>query len=299
MSAPNYNMEFKLKIEQIKELPTLPGVAKSLLKLQKNPDATIQQLANIIEFDPILSTQILKYSNSAFFNSARQIDSLSSAINLIGFNNALNFSLGISSANQFQVPMSGTIGMRGFWQHAIYSAHLMQLLANKIPLENPPLPGIAYLAGLLHNFGFILLGHSFPMEFDELNQALSRNDADNVLTIERALLGVHHYELAVWLMRKWGLQKEIMASVFEHHNESYRGANWVYANLALINDRVLFNYGLGDADSGELPDRILKALEINEEIVEECAEALFSQKESIDIMIDGMLSSTSVNRTTN
>jgi len=292
MNASNLNMDFKLKIEQISELPSLPSITKQLLLLQKNSDATTQKLVNIIKIDPILSTQILKYANSAFFNRAKRIESLNDATGVIGFESALNYAIAVTSASQFSIPMTGPIGMRSFWKHAIYSAHLMQKLASKIPIKDKPLSGLAYLSGLLHNIGFVLLGHTFPTEFDELNNALTNSEPGNTSSIELNLLGVHHYELSIWLMRKWGLPKEIMTAVFEHHNEDYKGINWQYANLALLVDRVLFNYELGDAENGELPKRILDVLELDSNTIMECTENLFTDTDSIDKMIEGILSSS-------
>ena len=292
MNTANLNLDFKLKIEQITDLPSLPDISKQLLFLQKKPDAAIQELVKIIEFDPILSIQILKYANSAFFTQAKHIKSLSDAITLIGFDVALNYTIAITSTSQFHIPMTGPIGMRSFWKHAIYSAHLMKRLANKIPTKDKPEDGLAYLSGLLHNMGFVLLGHAFPIEFDELNIALSKKDNKGISATEASLLGVHHYELSIWLMRKWGLPKEIMTTVFEHHNADYRGINWQYANLALLVDRILFNYGIGDAENGELPERILNAFELDTNTVMECTESLLNDTASIDSMIESILSSS-------
>lgn len=292
MSASNSNMDFKLKIEQINELPSLPSITKQLLLLQKNSDSTTKELVKILELDPVLSAQILKYSNSAFFNRAKRIESLNDATSVIGFEIALNYAIAVTSASQFSIPMTGPIGMRSFWKHAIYSAHLMQKLASKIPIQEKPISGLAYLSGLLHNIGFVLLGHTFPNEFDELNNALANSKPGNVSSIELKLLGVHHYELSIWLMRKWGLPKEIMTAVFEHHNENYKGINWQYANLTLLVDRLLFNYDLGDAENGELPQRILDVLDLDSNTVMECTESLLTEKTNINGMIEAILSSS-------
>jgi len=292
MNASNSNMDFKLKIEQINDLPSLPNITKQLLLLQKKSNATTQELAEIVENDPILSTQILKYANSAFFNRAKQIESLNDAINIIGFKNALNYGIAASSASQFSIPMTGPIGMRSFWKHAIYSAHLMQKLASKIPIKEKPLSGLVYLSGLLHNIGFVLLGHTLPTEFDELNNALANSEPGKTSSIELTLLGVHHYELSIWLMRKWGLPKEIMAAVFEHHNEDYKGINWQYANLTLLVDRILFNYEVGDAENGDLPKRILNMFELDSNAVMECTESLFTNTDNIDSMIEGIFNTS-------
>lgn len=290
MTTLSIKADFKAKIEQINELPTLPEIARQLLELQANPNANVQQLVDVIEIDPVSSTQVLKYANSAFFNNSRKIESLKDAINLFGFDNALNCSLSLATAKQFSIPLEGPIGMRAFWQHAIYSANLMQILAKKIPLENGPKPGLAYLAGLLHNFGFILLGYAFPNEFKRLNQTLKGLSDPDVLQIESNLLGIRHYQLGVWLMRKWRLPTEILAAVFEHHNETYRGKHWEYANLALLTDRILFVHGIGDADIEELPPRMLTALGIDHIVVQAATKELLENKPRIDSLMEGLIS---------
>jgi len=289
MTTVSVNNEFKSKIEKINELPTLPEIARQLLELQANPNADVRQLVDIIENDPVSSMQILKYANSAFFNNARKIESLKDAINLFGFDNALNCSLSLATAKKFAIPLDGPIGMRAFWQHAIYSAHLMQILANKIPLENGPKPGLAYLAGLLHNFGYLLLGHAFPNEYKRLNMSLRGLTEPDVLQIESNLLGIHHYQLGVWLMRKWRLPTEILAAVFEHHNDTYRGKHCEYANLALLVDRVLFVHGIGDADTEELPPRILTTLNIDHIVVQAATNELLESKSKIDGLVDSLI----------
>jgi len=290
MTTTSLKFDFKTKIAQINELPTLPEIARQLLELQANPNASVQQLVDIIENDPVSSTQILKYANSAFFNSARKIESLNDAINLFGYDNAINCSLSLATAKKFAIPLAGPIGMGAIWKHSIYSAHLMQILANKIPLENGPRPGLAYLAGLLHNFGYLLLGHAFPNEFKQLNRALSGMSAPDVIQVESNLLGIQHYQLAVWLMRKWGLPTEILAAVFEHHNETFRGKHWEYANLTLLADRILFVHGImGDTDNEELPPRILTALNIDHIIVQAATNELMKNKDRMDGLIDRLI----------
>jgi len=282
-------MPFKKRIEQLNELPTLPKIAHQLFELHANPNASVRHLVEIIENDPVSSAQILKYANSAFFNNARKIESLNDAINLFGFDNALNCSLSLATAKKFTIPLEGPIGMRAFWKHAIYSAHLMQLLAKKIPLENSPKPGLAYIAGLLHNFGYMLLGYAFPNDFNRLNKTIESSSMPDYLDTESKLLGIHHYQLAVWLMRKWGLPTEILTTVFEHHNETYRGKHHEYANLALLADRALFAHGIGDADTDELPPRILTTLKIDILVVQSAVKELWENKARLDELINGLV----------
>jgi len=286
MNSINTTLEFKNKIEQIKELPTLPEMGNKLLKLQENPDSSIQELGEVIEIDPILSSQLLRHANSAFFNTAKSITSLRDAISLLGFDATLNLALGLISANSFKIPVKGPIGMRAFWLHAIYSANLMQVLANKIPAELNTKSGMAYLSGLLHNFGLVLLGHEFTYDFKTINDALEDDPKKDLLSVEKSHLGFHHFQVGSWLMRKWGLPKEIMVSVLEHHNEDYHGDYHVYANLALVADRALFAYSIGDAESEDIPERILNEFHLTQEQVTEFCEQVMEKNELINAMVD-------------
>jgi len=289
MDSVNFSHTFKQKVEKIKEIPTLPGIARRLLELQSNEDASIQQLVAIIEIDPILTTRILKHANSAFYSIARDMTSLLDAVNLIGFRTALNLSLSVVVSKPFTVNNEGPIGTRAFWYHSTYSAHLMQILANKIPLENRPNPDVAYLAGLLHNFGVILLGHAFPLDFDAINKALSDTPAETLIHVEKTLVGINHFELGLWLMRKWRMPKEIMYTVFAHHNEDYKGEYWMYANLALVADRALRKINIGDGDNDELPQRALNNLKLSHDNVNEALINLEKEKSKLDSMIESIL----------
>lgn len=292
MNSQNTTLEFKKKIEQIKQLPTLPEIGKQLLDLQQNPDATIQDLGKIIEFDPILTSQLLRHSNSAFFSTAKTITSIQDAIMLIGFDSTLNLAMGLISAKSFQIPIQGPIGMRAFWLHAIYSANLMQLLATKVPTDTNIKTGMAYLAGLLHNFGLVLLGHEFTYDFKLINDALEDDPKTDLLTVEKSLLGFHHFQVGSWLMRKWGLPPEIMTTVLEHHNEHYQGDFREYANLALVADRALFAYSIGDSDSEEIPSQILNTFHLTSEEITEYCEQLMEKSELINAMVDSIIESS-------
>ena len=160
MSMPSASISFRQKIEQIESLPALPEISRRLLKIQQDQYATVQQLSELCGLDLFISSQLLKYANSAFFGAANTITSLDEAISRIGFNNALNIAIGLSTAKSFKISKDGPIGLRNFWQHAIYSALIMQSLANKLQNKHELKSGLAYLAGLLHNIGFVLFSYS-------------------------------------------------------------------------------------------------------------------------------------------
>jgi HD-like signal output (HDOD) protein len=240
-------------------------MTQKITELRMNPNANAQMLAKIVELDPSLAAQVLRYARSPFFSYQGKIDSLDTAISrVLGFEMVMNLALGIATAQPFKIPAIGPLGLNAFWRHATYSAALVQALSRELPQAMRPPAGLSYLAGLLHNFGYLLVGHLFKREFCILNNLISDNDDIPVSEHERAVLGIGHGELGAWLLEKWGLPEEIIVAVREHHHEEYDGPHAVYPRLVMLADHMLKDLDMGDAPSNELPPRLLDTLGITE-----------------------------------
>ncbi|MEJ2564677.1 MAG: HDOD domain-containing protein [Gammaproteobacteria bacterium] len=264
-AAPKTEGEIRRRIEQIKDLPAMPQMTQKITELRMNPNANAQMLAKIVELDPSLAAQVLRYARSPFFSYQGKIDSLDTAISrVLGFEMVMNLALGIATAQPFKIPAIGPLGLNAFWRHATYSAALVQALSRELPQAMRPPAGLSYLAGLLHNFGYLLVGHLFKREFCILNNLISDNDDIPVSEHERAVLGIGHGELGAWLLEKWGLPEEVIVAVREHHHEEYDGPHAVYPRLVMLADHMLKDLDMGDAPSNELPPRLLDTLGITE-----------------------------------
>jgi HD-like signal output (HDOD) protein len=89
-------------------------------------------------------------------------------------------------------------------------------------------------------------------------------------------------------MRAWGLPNEIIISTFEHHNESYKGNYWQYANLTYISNFLLKDIALSDMKNAPIPDTLLNALQLNESVIAEAHQELLNHKENLDGMIESL-----------
>lgn len=275
------------RIESTEKLPAMPDVAQSLLRLNTNPNSSINDLIEIIELDPSIAAQIMRYAKSALYGYRGEIPSLSYAIKVVlGYNSTIDIALGLSLGKSFSIPDNGPMGLYPFWQHSIYSAALVQRLIQIMPRQHQPLQGIGFLCGLLHNFGVLLVAHTFKAESKQLQQAIENDTDIPRIDIERQILGVDHMEIGTWLMRKWNLQTEIQVAVAEHHNEHYRGIHAAYAKLTLIADRLLRRHDIGDAESTELPENILSSLGFTKEQAEEILENLILSTEELDTLAE-------------
>jgi len=286
--------EIQRRIAQVYELPAMPEMAQHILALRSNPNASAMDLAKVVEVDPSLAAQVVHYAMSPFFGYRGTVESIHDAIaRVLGFDMVVNMALGLATSKSFRNPMDGPLGLHAFWRHAVYSAALVQAIAGAMPRELRPKPGMAYLAGLLHNFGFLLLGHLFPPEFQLLNKLVAANPDTPVIDLEKRVLGMGqarqcldmgHAQVGAWLMDHWHMPEEVTITLKEHHNPHYAGDHAVYPQLVLVATHLLKRYEIGDAADGELPGPAMEALGLEETQLLEIAERLVQNASYLDAM---------------
>ena len=258
----------KDRIARLDRLPAMPDMPSRILAIRNDPNSTVDQLVTLVEQDLSLSAQTLRYANSSIFATRDKVVSLKDAIfRVLGYETVLHLALGYALGRVFKLPEKGPLGQVNFWQHATYSAALVQHLAHAMPRERRPKPGIAYLAGLLHDIGFLALNLFFKNEHAWLNNMISSNPDQSILAMEKRLLGVSHNELGAWLMQAWKMPEELIITVEHHHNLAYHGAHADYALLVNLSERLLKMHSMSDADTDEIPPELLDRLGLDEEQV--------------------------------
>ena len=271
------------RVESTTNLPAMPEVAQALLRLNSDPNGNINDVVEIIETDPSIATQILRYARSAFFGFRGEINSIHQAVTtVLGYGLTIDIALGLSLGKAFSISNYGPMGLYPFWQHSIYSAALIERMIQIMPRQHRPLPGLGFLCGLLHNFGVLLIAHLFKKEASMLQQIILANKDKPVIEIERQVLGTDHMEIGTWLMRSWNLQAEIQVAVAEHHHEQYNDEHAAYSRLSLLADRLLQRHNIGDAESTELPEAILSSLGISTQQAEEQLENIINASQDLD-----------------
>lgn len=274
----------KRDIEEFHELPALPVTAIRILQLASSPLSNARQLAEVIEQDPSLSAQVLRYANSSLYGYGGRIKDLQTAIaRVLGFEFVLKLALGLTIGKALRVPPEGPFGLNAFWRHAVYSARLVEALSKRVSTGQRPPRGTAYLAGLLQNLGRLALGHAFQPEFFILNRFAQANPDMHTCELERHVLGVSHDQIGAWLMEAWGMPDELTVAVRHHHDEGYWDRHAVYAQLVLVANRLLAERGLaGDIDTAGVPQFTLDMLGLDRSTVNALADRLFTEADELD-----------------
>ncbi|HEY4731922.1 MAG TPA: HDOD domain-containing protein [Gammaproteobacteria bacterium] len=294
--GPNQNdgsplLDIKPRIEKIDKLPPMPEMTQKIIRLSADPNASVAALVKVVELDPSLAVQIMRYASSPFFGYQGKIDSVNTAIaRVLGFSMVVNLALGVTAAKPFKIPRNVPLGLENFWRHAIFSAALVQALSGVLNDELRPPVGLAYLSGLLHNFGHLLLGHLFKQEFLILNKHIASEPETPIIDIEMKVIGTDHGQIGAWLMQAWKLPEEVIIATREHHNANYNGPHAVYPQLVMLADHLLKGQGIGDAHDSKIPASLLDALELGEYQVTMLTNLVLENNESLDRMAQQLAS---------
>lgn len=252
------------RLEETLGLPPLPPTAERIIQLHVDPYADIKTLADIVESDPALAAQVISWAASPYYAAPGRIRSVHDAIvRVLGFDLVMNLALGIALGRTLRLPPEHPEGFTPYWQQAVFGAAAVEALVAVMPRRQRPAMGQAYLSGLLHNFGYLLLADIFPPQFRKLCQLQSVNPHVHHSHIEHHLLGVTRDQLAAWLTRLWGLPAPIHTALYYQNAPDYAGPDHAYPLLVFTATRLLRLHGIGDAAREPIPAAVHERLSLD------------------------------------
>ena len=275
--------QLRQSIETITDLPEMPARARQIMALRAAPEDAGADLLQLVADDPNLAAQLVYWARSSL-HGGQPVDSLETALQVLGLDNALNLLLASTMSQGFQIPSDGPVGLHNFWRRGIYCAALVGELVKLLPASVPVNPGLAYLSGLLHNFGYLALGHLFPARFFLVNRFLAVNPHAPLDVVDRYVLGTEHWQIGAWLMHAWGMPEEVIAAVRWHHNEDCTQPHAEYSNLVLIANRLLQRIGLGEEHHPRLPTLALFTLGLSHDQIADALARVSASAEELDAL---------------
>ncbi|ACE85202.1 HDOD domain-containing protein [Cellvibrio japonicus] len=259
-------LRVKQRLEETLELPPLSDTAQRIIKLRVNPNADISDLAQIVETDPSLAAQVVSWAASPYYSAPGKIKSIHDAIvRVLGFDMVLNLALGLSLGKTLTLPKEGPHGVMPYWQQAVYMAATIEGLVTAIPRDHRPSFGMAYLCGLLHNFGYLILSEVFPPYYHSYCQFADANPHVGHNAIERHLLGITREQLASALMSLWSMPEEVVVGLRYQNNPHYQGEHSQYAKLIFVAQRLLRYHGIGRGPKLPVPQQVYDDLHLDPE----------------------------------
>jgi len=202
------------KIRSIKDLYSLPQTLVEVLRVTESPQTSAYDLSRIVLRDAPITARLLRMANSAMYGRAGTVKTVHEAVVMLGFRSVKSLVLSTAVYDVFGDPDTHKFfDLSKFWQHSLETASIAQLLASRIgfqPQEE------AFVAGLLHDIGLLLMGRVFGGEYGAF---VAQTDASaDWCSAEQERFGIDHTEAASVLLTEWGLPEPLVAPATRHHD---------------------------------------------------------------------------------
>lgn len=191
------------------QLPSIPQVLLKLIEACHKVDVSYQELADIIQMDAGLSSKIIAVANSPAYAQWNDIKDFNRLLVVLGLNTIKTIAI-TSAVHQFFSQFNPELGrwMGTFWRYSLTSAYSAKALARLTGYESVD---EAYLAGLLHRIGQLVLLKKRPQEYpDMLHDIRSERELE---ARERELFGASGTEVGALITREWDPQSFLSDSI--------------------------------------------------------------------------------------
>ena len=257
-------------------LVSLPDIYWRLKEVLDSHDYSMQDVAQLIVYDPGLTARLLRIVNSAYFGFAANIETVNHAVSILGVQQIRDLVLATSIADALGDYECEYLDIKQFWQGSVYRAIAARNLAGICNLMDGER---MFVAGLLSGIGHLTMYQSIPVL---AQQAQREADASGqpLHLVEREVIGFDHARVASVLMKNWKLPEGLVA-VIENHLEPDPRADYLLDTAilhiaALIGNAFAHNRSLDEIlvaadphawDTTGLDTRSCEA--VNAEVVEQ------------------------------
>jgi putative nucleotidyltransferase with HDIG domain len=236
------NDTIRERVKGIAATPCIPAVFLPLLELLNSPpdEVEVEQVVKLVCYDNTIAAQCLRVASSPLFGLAHPPESIKGAVITLGMRRVETILLTCCLGNAFPTK-NWALNPSVFWRHSLGCAMVCRKFSEKLAVADVDK---AYMAGLLHDIGFMVNCMAFPEEFaNAVKQALQQQvPLDQA---ERATMGFTHCETGRALAEQWHLASDIVQVIAHHHTpELSKGAQPLVA-LVHLSDVLCRVRGMG------------------------------------------------------
>ncbi|HNR12072.1 MAG TPA: HDOD domain-containing protein [Thermodesulfobacteriota bacterium] len=241
------NEKDKKKIfSQVQNFPSMSGAAAKLLALLDDPDTTPGQIEEVVRYEPSLTANILKLSNSAYFGLPTKVGSVKQAIILLGWKRVTQVVMTSCVSALMAKPIVGYELPAGeLWRHSIGVSIAAEMLVKELKLQSAH---EVYTAALLHDLGKLILGSFVKSELS----VIEAKAADGIAfdEAERLVLGMDHAEVGAEILKSWSLPAEVIEIVRWHHDPGRAVKPTVGIDIVHVANVLCLTMGIGIGREG-------------------------------------------------
>ncbi len=231
-------------IRSIEKLKPMPANVSHILREIEKRDVTIESLVSMIGLDQVLAALILQISNSASLGYSRTCSTLREAIMHIGLRRLKSTLMTSSASSMMGRSLSGYhLGAGELWQHSLTVGVASEWLAQVL---HYPDPEQAYVAGLLHDIGKLLLDQAVLSNYAQIAEFVEKYQMQ-LWQVEEKLIGIDHARVGSLIAEHWNFPIVLVDAIHFHHAPSFARANQRLPAIVNVANSLAEDYQLSNS----------------------------------------------------
>jgi putative nucleotidyltransferase with HDIG domain len=243
-------------MRQVKSFPGMPTTAAKLLPLLRDPDSSIVRIEDLIKYDPGLTANLLKLTNSAYFGLPSRISSVRQAILLLGRKRLLQLVTTMCMSGLMKKSVPGyDLPQGGLWRHSVAVAVAADRLVQSLKISQAD---EVFTAALLHDIGKMVLGDFEQEDLKSIREMIAKGISFEVA--EYMVLGTNHADVGARILKSWSMPEELVHAVAWHHDPDQCKENCRLSDLVHVANITVHSIGSGRTANDSSPEASSKVL---------------------------------------
>jgi len=213
--VPGLEAGFRKMEPLLDRIPLLSAAAQQAQQIASQSEIELNQLAPVLEAEPLLAARVLQVANSSFYGFPRQIASIREACVILGQHTLRNLILAAAILDILKEHTSEEEHCLALSRHCAHTAAIARRLAPQFGQSGD----VAYTVGLLHDIGSLFMHALLPGEAIKVREYI-QSEACTEEQAEQVIFGFDHASLSGAIAQRWNLPTEISAAITAHHDPS-------------------------------------------------------------------------------
>jgi len=240
-------MDIEKIIGDVETLKPVSHIGQKAMELISNPEASLDDIVTVIQYDQGMTANLLKTCNSTYFGLQKEITSIKQAVAFLGIEKVTNLIMMGSYSGNFKEDHSGYgLGEGELWRYSVASALIAQSLAEKKNLENI---SSLFTSALLKDIGKVILSAYMEDAYEEIKAKVD-NDGYTFIEAEKEIFGIDHAELGANVAEKWKFSTDMVDIIRNHHNPERSTNSSLHLPIIYLADSICMMIGIGVGADG-------------------------------------------------
>ena len=239
--------DIKTIIKAIDKLEPIPQVANKVMSIAEDPNSSISDLSEVIVYDQVLTANLLKTCNSAYFGLAKKVESVHQAIVYMGMDQVVNLALMSGSTENFKTKQEGYGLDEGeLWRYSVSCALIARELAEKKGVKKNHL---IFTSALIKDIGKVILNQYVADSIEKINLLVSKAGF-SFREAEKRVIGIDHAELGGMVAEKWKFSPKMVYIIRNHHLSEESSKDDFETSIVYLADTLCMMMGIGVGSDG-------------------------------------------------